>query len=60
MNDDHRSLEKKEVEVETFINNARQSVFELNNKSSCRENALAITKLDEALMWFKAGAKREK
>lgn len=24
----------------------------LNNKFSCRENALAITKLEEALMWL--------
>lgn len=24
----------------------------LNNKESCRENAIAITKLEEALMWL--------
>ena len=32
-------------------------IQELNNKFPCRENAMAITKLDEALMWLEARTK---
>lgn len=36
----------------------RLSVFQ-NGEESCRENAIAITKLEEAKMWLESRAKRE-
>jgi len=39
--------------VETVIDAARQRiVFYQESKFKCRENAIAITKLEEALMWL--------
>ena len=48
--------------VETVIDAARQRIEEYqNSKFKCRENALAITKLEEALHWLNARtANREK
>ena len=39
--------------AETVIDAARQRIeFYQNSKFKCRENAIAITKLEEALMWL--------
>lgn len=40
-------------QVDTVIEAARVIIARLNDKYPCRENALAITKLDEALMWLR-------
>ena len=40
-------------QVDTMVATARQIIHGLNKEFPCRENALAITKLDEALMWLK-------
>ncbi|MCK4500357.1 hypothetical protein KAU11_07660 [Candidatus Babeliales bacterium] len=47
--------------VETVIAAAKQRIeFYQDGKFGCRENAMAITKLDEALMWLnKRTADRE-
>ena len=39
-------------QVDTVIEAAKMIIEGLNKNISCRENALAITKLDEALMWL--------
>jgi hypothetical protein len=39
-------------QVDTIIETARVMIDGLNKKFPCRENALAITKLEEALMWL--------
>jgi hypothetical protein len=44
-------------QVDTIIVAAKEIIEEFNKKFPCRENAVAITKLDEALMWLE---KREK
>lgn len=41
-------------QVDTVIEAARTIIDGLNKKFPCRENSLAITKLDEALHWLKA------
>ncbi len=41
-------------QVDTIIVTAREIISGLNANFPCRENSLAITKLDEALMWLKA------
>ena len=47
-------------QVDTVIETAKIILEGLNSKFPCRENALAITKLDEALMWLaKRKADRE-
>jgi len=48
--------------VETVIDACRQRIqFYQDSKFKCRENALAITKLEEALMWLnKRTTDREK
>lgn len=38
-------------QVTTLIAAAKHMIEELNKKFPCRENAVTITKLDEALMW---------
>ena len=38
-------------QVQTIIAAAKSIVEGLNEKFPCRENAMVITKLDEALMW---------
>ena len=38
-------------QVDTIIEGAKAIVEGLNKKFPCRENAMIITKLDEALMW---------
>lgn len=40
-------------QVEDIIAVAKHIVERLNSKFSCRENAMMITKLDEAIMWSK-------
>jgi len=40
-------------QVDTIIETAKLIVEGLNKKFPCRENAMVITKLDEALMWSK-------
>lgn len=44
-------------QVDTIIEAAKIIIEGLNEKYSCRENSMAITKLDEALLWL---AKRKK
>lgn len=39
-------------QVDTIIAAARTIIDGLNSKFPCRENSMAITKLDEALMWL--------
>ena len=39
-------------QVDTLIETARKMITELNIKFPCRENSIAITKLDEALHWL--------
>ena len=48
--------------VETVIDAARQRIqFYQDSKYKCRENAIAITKLEEALLWLnKRTSDREK
>jgi len=47
-------------QVDTLIETARMILFELNTSFPCRENACALTKLDEALLWLsKRKADRE-
>jgi len=41
-------------QVDTLIHAARAIIDGLNKKFPCRENACAITKLDEALHWLEA------
>lgn len=38
-------------QVDTLIETAKVMIEGLNKKFPCRENAMVITKLDEALMW---------
>jgi hypothetical protein len=48
-------------QVDTVIETAKLIIEGLNKKFPCRENAVAITKLDEALMWMnKRRTDREK
>ena len=51
-----RGEERKEPNgafVETIIDIARQRIqYYQNSKFVCRENAIAITKLEEALLWL--------
>lgn len=44
-------------QVETLIHAAKLMVEGLNQKVPCRENSVAITKLDEALMWLEKRTK---
>ena len=44
-------------QVDALIHAARIIIDGLNKKHPCRENALAITKLDEAIMWLDARKK---
>jgi hypothetical protein len=39
-------------QVDTIIEAARMVIHGLTQKFPCRENALALTKLDEALLWL--------
>ena len=48
-------------QVDTLIYAAKAIIEGLNKKFPCRENAVALTKLDEAIMWLeKRTADREK
>ena len=48
-------------QVDTIIETATRIIKGLNKKFPCRENSLAITKLEEALMWLEERTKdREK
>ena len=40
-------------QVDTMIEAAKLVIERLNTRFPCRENALAITKLDESLMWLR-------
>jgi len=44
-------------QVDTLIHAARAIIDGLNTKFPCRENSLALTKLDEALHWLDARTK---
>jgi len=44
-------------QVDTLIHAARAIINGLNTKFPCRENSLAVTKLDEALHWLDARKK---
>lgn len=44
-------------QVDTIIEAAKIMIEGLNKKFPCRENALAITKLEEALLWLGARKK---
>jgi len=46
-------------QVDTLIEAARIIITRLNEKSPCRENSIAITKLQEASMWL-AERKRDR
>lgn len=39
-------------QIDTIIATAKHMIEKLNEKFPCRENAMAITKLDESLMWL--------
>ncbi len=45
-------------QVETLIEAAKMIIEGLNKKFPCRENAMVITKLDEALMWSRERTRR--
>lgn len=48
-------------QVDTMIEASKIILEKLNNQFPCRENSMAITKLDEALLWLqKRKADREK
>ncbi len=50
--DEHREIPNGAF-VETVIDIARQRIqYYQDSKFKCRENAIAITKLEEALMWL--------
>jgi hypothetical protein len=40
------------LQVDDVIEWARNKIEEFNKKAPCRENAITITKLDEALLWL--------
>lgn len=40
-------------QLDTMIVTAKHMIQKLNEKFPCRENAMAITKLDESLMWLR-------
>ena len=48
-----REAGKNGCQVTDVIAVAKHIIEELNKKFPCRENAMTITKLDEALMWQK-------
>jgi hypothetical protein len=48
-----KEVGKNGCQVEDVIAVARHIVDELNKKYPCRENAMIVTKLDEAIMWSK-------
>lgn len=39
-------------QIDTLIEAAKILLIEMNKRSRCRQNSLAITKLDEALHWL--------
>ncbi len=48
-----KEVGKNGCQVEDIIAAAKAIVEGLNNNYPCRENAMVITKLDEAIMWSK-------
>ena len=44
-------------DVETTIEIARKKIIDFDCQSPCRETRIAITKLDEALMWLEKRTK---
>lgn len=48
-----KEVGKNGCQVTDIIAVAKHIIDELNKKFPCRENAMTITKLDEALMWQK-------
>lgn len=43
--------------IEEVLEVAKARIVELNNKFPCRENSLAITKVEEAVHWLEARTK---
>lgn len=43
--------------LEAVISVCLERLMQLNNRFPCRENSLAVTKLQEALMWLEARTK---
>jgi hypothetical protein len=48
---------KNGCQIDTVLAVAKIILEDLNEKVACRENSLAITKLEEALMWLEARTK---
>jgi len=48
-----KEVGKNGCQVEDMVATAKHIVEQLNAKFPCRENAMMITKLDEAIMWSK-------
>lgn len=48
-----KEVGKNGCQVEDIVAVAKHIVEQLNAKYPCRENAMMITKLDEAIMWSK-------
>lgn len=46
--------------LEEMLRVSIERLIELNDRFSCRENALAITKMQEALMWLNARTENRK
>ena len=56
-----REVGENGTQIDTLIEIGREIIDSLNRALPCRENALAITKMDEALLWlWKRRADREK
>lgn len=56
-----KEVGKNGCQIDTLIHAAKTILEGLNKNSPCRENACAITKLDEAIMWLEKRTKdREK
>lgn len=48
-----KEVGKNGCQVEDIIAVSKHILFELNQKFPCRENAMALTKLDECLFWMR-------
>lgn len=52
-----KEVGKNGVQYDALIITAKAIIEKLNKKFPCRENAFAITKLDEAIMWLEKRTK---
>lgn len=52
-----KEVGKNGCQVQTIVETAKVMLEGLNKQFPCRENALAITKLEEAVMWLEARTK---